>query len=113
MRTLPEFATLLNELIVILERLGSERSSMASKIYQSITFIAKSIGAGDKRDYLVENFLPLISKFPTIPTEYFIQHLKSTQMSNAEFLLVCESIEINESITTLVSVGTSIKGLFL
>ena len=52
-KTLPQFATLFNELIVILQRLGEGRNNMASKIYQSIVFIAKNVGAGDKRDYLV------------------------------------------------------------
>lgn len=44
---------LFNELIVILERLGEGRNNMARKIYQSIVLIAKNVGAGDKRDYLV------------------------------------------------------------
>lgn len=113
MKTVPEFATLLNELIVILERLGEEHSSMASKIYQCLTIIAKNVGPGDKRDYLVENFLPLVSKFPTIPTEYLIQHLKRIPLSHAEFLLVCECVEINQSTKTLISVGIFLKGLFL
>jgi hypothetical protein len=60
--------------------------------------VAKVVGAGDKRDYLVENFLPLIAKFPTIPSEYLIQNLKRHPLSSSEFLLVCESIEINENI---------------
>jgi hypothetical protein len=67
-RTLPEFATLFNELITILEKLGEGRSNMARRIYQSIALIAKNVGVGDKRDYLVENFLPLLARFPTIPT---------------------------------------------
>lgn len=82
-KTLPEFATLFNELIVILERLGEGRSNMAKRIYQSISQIAKNVGAGDKRDYLVENFLPLLTKFPTIPTEYLIKHLRRVPLSNS------------------------------
>lgn len=54
---------------------------MARKIYLVISQIAKDVGAGDKRDYLVENFLPLIAKFPTIPSEYLIQHLKRHPLS--------------------------------
>lgn len=53
MRTLPEFATLFNEVIVILEKLGNEHNSIGSKIYQCITIIAREVGTGDKRDYLV------------------------------------------------------------
>ena len=53
MRTLPEFATLFNEVIVILEKLADGHNSIASKIYQCITIMAKDVGAGDKRDYLV------------------------------------------------------------
>lgn len=82
-KTLPEFATLFNELIVILERLGEGRSNMARRIYQSISQIAKNVGVGDKRDYLVENFLPLLTKFPTIPTEYLIKHLRRVPLSNS------------------------------
>ncbi len=53
---------------MILEKLGEGKSIMARKIYMSIAFIAKNVGPGDKRDYLVENFLPIIAKFPTIPS---------------------------------------------
>ncbi len=67
-KTLPQFSNLFNELIVILEKLGEGKSIMARKIYMSIAFIAKNVGPGDKRDYLVENFLPIIAKFPTIPS---------------------------------------------
>jgi hypothetical protein len=92
MKTLSSFAMLFNELIVILEKLGEERSNIARKVYMMISLIAKNVGLGDKRDYLVENFLPLISKFPAIPSEHIIQHLKRTPLSNSEFLLVCEVI---------------------
>ena len=56
---------------------------MARRIYQSISQIAKNVGVGDKRDYLVENFLPLLTKFPTIPTEYLIKHLRRVPLSNS------------------------------
>jgi hypothetical protein len=100
-------------LIRVLERLGEGHSVLASKIYQFLTNITKSVGPGDKRDYLVENFTPLVSKFTTIPTEYLIQHFKNIPLSHAEFLLVCESIEINKSPQTLISVGLHLKGMFL
>lgn len=67
-KTLPEFSNLFNQLIVILEKLGQGKSIMARKIYMAIASIAKKVGPGDKRDYLVENFLPLIARFPTIPS---------------------------------------------
>jgi hypothetical protein len=92
---MPQFSILFNELITILENLGSIHSTMAGKVYLMIAEVAKVVGPGDKRDYLVENFLPLIAKFPTIPSQYLIMNLKRTPLSGSEFLLVCESIEIN------------------
>lgn len=50
---MPQFTILFNELITILENLGSIQSSMAGKVYLMIAEIAKVVGAGDKRDYLV------------------------------------------------------------
>lgn len=52
-RNLPQFAILFNELILVLERLGEEKSPMARQIYTVVAQVAKSIGPGDKRDYLV------------------------------------------------------------
>lgn len=68
---------------------------MARRIYTAVAQVAKAIGPGDKRDYLVENFLPLVSKFPTIPSEHLILHLKRSPLSYAEYLLICEVIDIN------------------
>jgi hypothetical protein len=112
-RSLPHFVTLFNELIVILEKLGDSKNAMARRIYMVVASIAKIVGPGDKKDYLVENFLPLIAKFPTIPSEILIQHLKRHPLSCSEFLLICESIEINENTETHVAVGVFLKAIFL
>lgn len=52
-RTLPQFAILFNQLILVLEKLGEEKSPMARRIYTAVAHVAKAIGPGDKRDYLV------------------------------------------------------------
>lgn len=88
-RTLPEFACLLCELVGLLERLGESRSAMARRVYLALVQVAKGVGAGDKRDFLVDNFIPLIPKFPAIPTHLLIPHLRRTPLSSAEYLLAC------------------------
>lgn len=75
--------------------------------------VAKMVGTGDKRDYLVENFLPIIPKFPSIPAELLIQHLRRCPLSSSEYLLVCESIQATQSVETFVTVGNFLKSLFL
>jgi hypothetical protein len=55
----------------------------------------------------------MIGKFPTIPSEYFIQHYKEKYLSSSDFLLICEAIEINEDISTLTSVGYVLKDIML
>ena len=82
-RSVESFVLLINELVLILERLGQIKSHMAKKVYSVITEIVKMVGPGDKRDYLVEQFLPIISKFPKIPIEYFISSLKNTHLSHS------------------------------
>jgi hypothetical protein len=86
---------------------------MARKIYLAMVQVAKSVGAGDKRDYLVENFLPLIPKFPSIPAELLVQHLRRSPLSSSEYLLVCESLQASESTETSIAVGIFLKSLFL
>lgn len=66
-RTLPEFATLLNELVELLEKLAESRSGMSRRVFQSVVGVARNAGQGDKRDYLVDNFLPLVPRFPSMP----------------------------------------------
>jgi hypothetical protein len=59
----------------------------ARKIYISIAFIAKNVGLSDKRDYLVEIFLPIIVKIfkntfiledPRSPVHNFYRYAKVT-----------------------------------
>lgn len=78
-----------------------------------IAQVALIVGPGDRRDYLVDNFIPMIAKFPTIPAEYLILHLRNGWFSSAEFLLICESVEINSNVETLTIVGGLLKELFL
>lgn len=40
-------------MVELLERLGEIKSPMARKIYMAVVQVVKSVGAGDKRDYLV------------------------------------------------------------
>jgi hypothetical protein len=75
-RRLWPFATLLNELIRVLEKLAEGKSPMARKIHTILSQIAKEVGEGDKLDYLVANFLPIIAKVPSIPSEHIILNLK-------------------------------------
>ena len=67
-RNMRQFSVLLNNLIGILEKLGDGKSAMAPKIYLILTQIAQEVGQGDKFDYLIQNFIPIISKFPSIPS---------------------------------------------
>lgn len=62
---------------------------MARRVFQSVVGVAKNAGQGDKRDYLVDNFLPLVSRFPSMPTELLIQHLRRSPLSHSEYLLIC------------------------
>jgi hypothetical protein len=112
-RTLPEFATLLNELVELLERLGESRNSMARRVFQAVVSVARSVGAGDKRDYLVDNFLPFVPRFPSVPAELLIQHLRRSPLSQAEYMLVCETLQASESVGTAIAVGNFLKSLFL
>ena len=56
------------ELINILTKLAYKKSPIARQVFAVICKIVEVIGPGDKRDYLVENFLPLVSMFPTMPS---------------------------------------------
>ena len=112
-RSISDSVPLLNILLCTLERLGEGKNALARKVFLTIGQVAQTLGPGDRRDYLVDNFIPLIAKFPKIPSEDLITHLKGGWLSSAEFLLVCESVEINDDPETLTSVGSFIKEIFL
>lgn len=65
---MPNYVTLANELMYILEKLAKHKSPMAKQVYSVLCNLVEEVGSGDKRDYLVECFMPLISLFPTIPS---------------------------------------------
>jgi hypothetical protein len=79
----------LNELVELLEKLAESRSGMARRVFQTVVGVARNAGPGDKRDYLVDNFLPLIPRFPSMPAELLIQHLRRSPLSHSEYLLIC------------------------
>jgi len=54
---------------------------MAGRIFLVISQIAKDVGAGDKLDYLILNFVRIIEKFPSIPSERLILHLQHSPLS--------------------------------
>ena len=54
---------------------------MARKVYLIVAQVAKEVGDGDKLDYLVHNFLPVIAKYPNIPSEKMVLHLNHSPLS--------------------------------
>ena len=72
---------LLNELLYVLERLADSKSPMARKVFLAISQIARDVGEGDKLDYLIQNFLPIIARFPAIPSERLVLHLRHSPLS--------------------------------
>ena len=86
---------------------------MARRVFQAIVGVTRNVGNGDKRDYLVENFLPLVPRFPSIPAEILIQHLRHSPLSHSEYLLVCETLQASNSVATAISIGSFLKTLFL
>lgn len=86
---------------------------MARRVFQAVVGVARSVGAGDKRDYLVENFLPFVPRFPSVPAELLIQHLRRSPLSHSEYLLVCETLQASQSVATAIAVGNFLKSLFL
>ena len=65
---------------------------MARRVYLIIAQVAKDIGSGDKLDYLVLNFLLVIAKYPSIPSERMILHLRHSPLTEGEYMLICSSI---------------------
>lgn len=86
---------------------------MARRVYLAVVHVASRVGAGDKRDFLVDNFLPLIPKFPAIPAHILIPYLRRSPLSSSEYLLVCESMQACDSIESAIALGTFLKALFL
>ena len=80
-RNIQQFIILINELLMILEKLGDGKSPMAPRIFMVISQIAKDVGEGDKLDYLIHNFVRIIEKFPSIPSERLILHLNHSPLS--------------------------------
>jgi hypothetical protein len=86
---------------------------MARGVFQAIVGVTRTVGNGDKRDYLVENFLPLVPRFPSIPAEMLIQHFRHSTLSHSEYFLVCETLQASDSVATAISIGKFLKNLFL
>lgn len=112
-RRMFQFSMLLNDLIYILERLAGAKSAMARRVYDIIAQIAKDIGEGDRLDYLVLNFLPIIAQFPAIPSERLILHLRHSPLSEGEYLLTCSSIEVCQDIDAMLAIGNFLRHLFI
>jgi len=77
-----------------------------------VSRIMRSLPRGEKKEYLLQNIVLTVSKFPTIPIENVIQHLKGEYVSSCEFLLICESIETTQNAVTLLEVGRLVGSVF-
>lgn len=51
-----------------------------------------------KKEYLVENFSPLVSLYPKMPSQYFIESYTSNSLDASDYDLIKMAIENSEDI---------------
>lgn len=112
-RGVAQFVLLFNELGMVLEKLGEASSPFAERVFRVVVGIARTVGVGDRRDYLLELMLPLFKRFPSLPGELLVSSVRDCPLSPTAFTLACELLESAGDTETLLAVGGVLKGLFV
>jgi hypothetical protein len=108
------FIPLFNQLLITLEKLANAKSLMSRKLYTVVVGIFNdTYHIEDKKDYIVNGFMTILSQFPSIPSDMFIKNYHIGKLNPSDFILICEAIDISEDINSLIKIGDVVKDIFL
>jgi hypothetical protein len=79
---------------------------MSKKIFNIILDIFTDVyKIEDKRDFIVNAFMTLLSQYPTIPSDLFIAKYDKEKINSSDFLLICEAIDVSSDFLNLIKIG--------
>lgn len=65
-----------------------------------------------KKEYLVENFCLIVPEYPKMPTHYFIESYKDTELDPIDHQLVTTAIECSDDVEGLAKIGEVLLEMF-
>lgn len=65
-----------------------------------------------KKEYLVENFLPLISQYPKMPSQYFIENYTDNSLDASDYDLIKTAVHSSEDVEGLTKIGEVLLRIF-
>ena len=72
-----DFIHLVDQVLLIFERLAGEKNEMAKKMYQIIIEITDIVYEQfDKREYLLAQFIEILPRFPSVPIHFMVEVFK-------------------------------------
>ena len=72
-----DFIHLVDQVILIFERLAGEKNEIAKKMYQIIIEITDIVYEQfDKREYLLAQFIEILPRFPSVPIHFMVEVFK-------------------------------------
>ena len=86
---------------------------MSKKTYNIIIDIFADVyKIEDKRDFIVNGFMTLLSQYPTIPSDVFISKYDKEKINSSDFLLICEAIDVSSDFLNLIKIGEVLRNIF-
>ena len=72
-----DYISLIDQVILIFERLAGEKNEMAKKMYQIIIEIIDIVyNQFDKREDLLAQFIEIMPRFPSVPIHFMVDVFK-------------------------------------